>query len=319
MSRAEPQWISELIESLRVTPGSKVTLSKDFDPRYTADFVEKKDAQRLLAEGVQLLSAYQERLAAQDTHGLLLCLQALDAAGKDSTIRHVMSGVNPQGVQVHSFKVPSDEELSHDYLWRYATRLPARGNIGIFNRSHYEEVLVVRVHPELLERQRLPREAKDKDVWKRRFAEINDWERYQSDNGIRVLKVFLNISEEEQRLRFLRRIDLPDHHWKFSANDVRERQYWDDYQHAFSDMLSHTSSTWAPWYVVPADHKWFARVCVGAIVGHALVELDPKYPDVTEEQRRQLLEARAELMAEAPPGAAPDPFASRAGGGNADA
>ena len=308
MSRAEPQWIGELMKSLRIAPGSKVDLPVDFDPGYTADFVEKEDAERLMAEGVQLLSTYQERLAAQDMHGVLLCLQGFDAAGKDSTIRHVMSGVNPQGVQVHSFKVPSDEELSHDYLWRYASRLPARGNIGIFNRSHYEEVLVVRVHPELLERQRLPHEAKGTGIWKRRFAQINDWEDYLSDNGIRVLKVFLNISKEEQRLRFLRRIDLPDHHWKFSASDVRERRYWDDYQHAFSEMLSHTSSTWAPWYVVPADHKWFARVCVGAILVHTLIDLDPKYPEVTDEQRRQLLEARAELMAEAPPGVPPDPF-----------
>jgi PPK2 family polyphosphate:nucleotide phosphotransferase len=302
VSRAEPQWIGELMQSLRVAPGSKVTLSEDFDSDSTADFVEKKDAQRLLAEGVQLLSTYQERLAAQDTHAVLLCLQALDAAGKDSTIRHVMSGVNPQGVQVCSFKVPSDEELGHDYLWRYATRLPARGNIGIFNRSHYEEVLVVRVHPELLDRQRLPREAKGKGIWKRRFAEINDWEHYLNDSGIRVLKVFLNISKEEQRQRFLRRIDLPDHHWKFSASDVRERRYWDDYQLAFSDMLSDTSTTWAPWYVVPADHKWFARVCVGAILVHTLIELDPTYPEGTEEQRQLLLEARAELLAEDPTG-----------------
>ena len=310
MSRAEPRWIGELMKSLRIAPGSKVDLPEDFDPGYTADFVEKEDAQRLMVEGVQLLSTYQERLAAQDTHGVLLCLQGLDAAGKDSTIRHVMSGVNPQGVQVHGFKVPSDEELSHDYLWRYASRLPARGNIGIFNRSHYEEVLVVRVHPELLDRQRLPHEAKGSGIWKRRFAQINDWEDYLSDNGIRVLKVVLNISNEEQRLRFLRRIDLPDHHWKFSASDVRERRYWDDYQHAFSDMLSHTSSTWAPWYVVPADHKWFARVCVGAILVHTLIHLDPRFPEATDEQRRQLLEARTELMAQAPPGVPPDPFAA---------
>ena len=308
MSRTRPQWIGELVDALRVTPGSKVTLSTDFDPCFTADFVEKKEGAELLAESVQLLAAYQDRLAAQDTDGVLLCLQALDAAGKDGTIRHVMSGVNPQGVHVSSFKVPSTEELSHDYMWRYAKRLPARGEVAIFNRSHYEEVLVVRVHPELLERQRLPGEAKGKDLWKRRFAEINDWERYLTDNGIRVLKVFLNISKEEQRLRFLRRLDLPDHHWKFSASDIQERQYWDDYQRAFSDMLSHTSTEWAPWYVIPADHKWFARICVGAILVQALRELDPRYPEVTEEQLREELEARAVLMAEAPPGAAPDPI-----------
>ena len=319
MSQAQPQWIAGLVDLLRVAPGTRVTLSKDFDPGFTADFVEKKEGEQLLTESVQLLATYQDRLAAQDTNGVLLCLQGIDAAGKDGTIRHVMSGVNPQGVHVSSFKVPSTEELNHDYLWRYATRLPARGEIGIFNRSHYEEVLVVRVHPDFLERQHLPREAKGKDLWKRRFAEINDWERYLTDNGIRVLKVFLNISKEEQRRRFLRRLDLPDHHWKFSASDVRERQYWNDYQHAFSDMLSHTSTEWAPWYVIPADHKWFGRICVGAIIVHALMEIDPHYPEVTEDQMREELEARAALMAEAPPGAAPDPFANPAAGSSAEA
>ena len=288
--------------------GSRVTLSKDFDPSFTSRFVDKKDGAEFLAESVQLLAAYQDRLAAQDTDGLLLCLQALDAAGKDGTIRHVMSGVNPQGVHVSSFKVPSTEELNHDYMWRYAKRLPARGEIAIFNRSHYEEVLVVRVHPELLQRQHLPGEAKGEDIWKRRFTEINEWERYLSDNGIRVLKVFLNISKEEQRLRFLRRLDLPDHNWKFSASDVHERKYWDDYQRAFSDMLSHTSTEWAPWYVIPADHKWFARICVGAILVEALEELDPQYPEVTEEQRRLERDARAALIAEAPPGGKADPI-----------
>src|SRR5208283_407474 len=206
MSRTRPQWIGELVDVLRVTPGSKVTLSTDFDPSFTADFVEKKEGAELLAESVQLLATYQDRLAAQDTDGVLLCLQALDAAGKDGTIRHVMSGVNPQGVHVSSFKVPSTEELSHDYLWRYAQRLPARGEIGIFNRSHYEEVLVVRVHPELLGRQHLPKKPDRDGLWKRRFREINDWERYLTDNGIRVLKLFLNLSKEEQRTRFLRRL-----------------------------------------------------------------------------------------------------------------
>ncbi len=308
MSRTRPQWIGELVDLLRVAPGSRVTLSKDFDPSFTAHFVDKKDGAEFLAESVQLLAAYQDRLAAQDTDGLLLCLQALDAAGKDGTIRHVMSGVNPQGVHVSSFKVPSTEELNHDYMWRYAKRLPARGEIAIFNRSHYEEVLVVRVHPELLQRQHLPGETKGEDIWKRRFAEVNEWERYLSDNGIRVLKVFLNISKEEQRLRFLRRLDLPDHNWKFSASDVHERKYWDDYQGAFSDMLSHTSTEWAPWYVIPADHKWFARICVGAILVQALQELDPRYPEVTEEQRRLERAARAALMAEAPPEGKADPI-----------
>jgi len=219
-----------------------------------------------------------------------------------------MSGVNPQGVSVHSFKVPSAEELDHDYLWRYAQRLPARGQIGIFNRSHYEEVLVVRVHPENLDREKLPRSAKRAGVWKRRYREINDWERYLTDNGFRIVKVFLNLSKEEQRTRFLRRLDLPDHNWKFSTADVRERERWDDYQQAFSEMLSHTSTDCAPWYVVPADRKWFARIGVGAVLVHTLMEIDPRFPAVTKEQRETLREAKEMLEAQAPKGAAPDPF-----------
>ncbi len=240
-------------------------------------------------------------------------LQALDAAGKDGTIRHVMSGVNPQGVSVHSFKVPSSEELDHDYLWRYAKNLPGRGEIGIFNRSHYEEVLVVRVHPEILERQRLPKQARGKDVWTRRYRDINDWERYLVDNGFKVVKLFLNLSQEEQRIRFLRRIDLPDHNWKFSAADVHERSFWDDYQKAFSEMLSATSTDWAPWYVIPADHKWFARICASAIIANALIEIDPRYPKVTSEARAALQQTKVELEGEAPKGAAPDPFEAEAG------
>ncbi len=308
LSDEQRRRMAKFIAPLRVPPGSKVTLPEDFDPAFKAGIKRKQDGVALLEEGVQLLSEYQTRLAAQSTWGVLVILQALDAAGKDGTIRHVMSGVNPQGVAVHSFKVPSTEELDHDFLWRYSRRLPARGEIGIFNRSHYEEVLVVRVHPENLDRQRLPPVATQGDVWKRRYREINHWERYLSDNGIRVLKVFLNISKEEQRLRFLRRLDLPDHNWKFSASDVHERKYWDDYQRAFSDMLSHTSTEWAPWYVIPADHKWFARICVGAILVEALEELDPQYPEVTEEQRRLERDARAALIAEAPPGGKADPI-----------
>jgi PPK2 family polyphosphate:nucleotide phosphotransferase len=308
MSEARADWVAELIKPLRVKPGADVILARDFDPGYKADFLNKKAGESMLQQGVELLANYQERLAAQDSHGLLVCLQALDAGGKDGTIRHVMSGVNPQGVSVSSFKVPSTEELGHDYLWRYARRLPARGEIGIFNRSHYEEVLVVRVHPELLDRQRLPKEAKGKGVWERRFHEINEWERYLTDNGIKVLKIFLNLSKEEQRIRFLRRLDLPDHNWKFSANDTKERRYWDDYQRAFSEVLSNTNTEWAPWYVIPADHKWFARICVGAVLTHTLIELDPQFPKVTPEQQRDELEAKAELLAEAPEGAVPDPF-----------
>jgi PPK2 family polyphosphate:nucleotide phosphotransferase len=284
-----------------VKPGSRVTLAKSFDPGFRSGMTRKRDGAELLRRGVELLAEYQERLAAQDTYGVLVVLQALDAAGKDGTIRHVMSGVNPQGVRVDSFKVPSAEELDHDFLWRYAQKLPERGEIGIFNRSHYEEVLVVRVHPENLDRQKLPKRAKGRGVWKRRYREINDWERYLVDNGFRVVKLFLNLSKEEQRRRFIRRIDLPDHNWKFSAADVKERAHWDEYQKAYSEMLSHTSTEWAPWYVIPADHKWFARVAAAAVIGHTLVELDPRYPTVDEDVRRKLLEVKAELEAEGDP------------------
>jgi PPK2 family polyphosphate:nucleotide phosphotransferase len=302
--------IADLIEPLRVAPGSEVTLEKDFDPGYKADFVKKKDGVELLQRGVELLSEYQARLAAQDTYGVLVVLQALDAAGKDGTIRHVMSGVNPQGVSVHSFKVPSAEELDHEYLWRFAQRLPARGEIGIFNRSYYEEVLVVRVHPENLARQKLPKAARGKDVWERRYRDINAWERYLTDNGFVMVKLFLNLSKEEQRVRFLRRIDLPDHNWKFSSADVRERSYWVEYQKAFSEMLSATSTEWAPWYVIPADHKWFARICAAAVVADALMAIDPRFPEVTVEARAALRQTKVELEAEAPRGAAADPFAA---------
>jgi len=298
------------IESLRVEPGSTVKLAKDFDPGYKASFAKKKDGAEILAAGVRVLAEYQARLAAQDTWGVLVCLQALDAGGKDGTIRHVMSGVNPQGVRVSGFKVPSAEELNHDYLWRYARRLPGRGEIGIFNRSHYEEVLVVRVHPALLDRQRLPAAAKGKDVWARRYREINDWEHFLADNGFRVVKLFLNLSKEEQRIRFLKRLDLPEKNWKFSAADAREREYWDDYQAAFSDMLSHTSTEWAPWYVIPADHKWFARICVSAVLAHTLMEIDPHYPRVDKAKREDLAQTKALLEAEAPRGAAKDPYAA---------
>jgi PPK2 family polyphosphate:nucleotide phosphotransferase len=299
--------IAGFVKPLRVPPGAKVTLADDFDPGYRAEFIDKGDGVELLREAVGLLADYQARLAAQATHGLLVVLQSLDAGGKDGTIRHVMSGVNPQGVRVTSFKVPANEELDHDFLWRYGRRLPARGEIGIFNRSHYEEVLVVRVHPELLEREKLPPAATGKHVWKRRYREINDWERYLDDNGIRVVKLFLNLSKEEQRIRFLSRIDVPEKNWKFSASDVHERAFWDDYQQAFSEMLTHTSTAWAPWYVVPADHKWFARIAASAVIVNALIELDPQYPEVSETALRALVEVKAELEAEAPDGAAPDP------------
>ncbi|MER5386391.1 polyphosphate kinase 2 family protein [Streptomyces sp. NPDC006465] len=310
MPDARAERVAKLIDPLRVEPGSRVNLGEDFDPRYKAG-LKKKHGAELLKAGVSLLAEYQERLAAQDTYGVLLCLQALDAGGKDGTIRHVMSGVNPQGVKVSSFKQPSAEELDHDYLWRYAARLPARGDIAIFNRSHYEEVLVVRVHPEVLDRQRLPSDVCGPDIWDRRYRAINDWERYLTDNGFKVVKIFLNLSKEEQRTRFMKRLDLPERNWKFSAADVRERRRWDEYQHAFSEMLSQTSTPWAPWYVVPADRKWFARVCTAAVLAHTLMDIDPRYPVVGKEARKDLRAARRELEADAPEGAPADPYAAR--------
>ena len=307
----ERKRVANFIQPFRVKPGAKVKLEKDFDPAFKAGVKRKKQGVKLLHQGVKQLAEYQMRLAAQDTHGVLVVLQALDAAGKDGTIRHVMSGVNPQGVSVHSFKVPSSEEVSHDFLWRYQRQLPQRGEIGVFNRSHYEEVLVVRVHPENLDRQRMPREAKGTDVWRRRYREINDWERYLADNGFRIVKLFLNLSKEEQRCRFLRRLDLPDHNWKFSAADVRERAHWDEYQKAFSEMLSHTSTPWAPWHVIPADRKWFARIAAGAVILDALMEIDPRFPTVSADAREQLGDAKAELEAQAPKGAARDPVADQ--------
>jgi PPK2 family polyphosphate:nucleotide phosphotransferase len=300
--------IARFIEPFRVKPGSHVTLAKDFDPAFKAGIEKKKDGAELLTLGIELLSDYQARLAAQDTVGVVVVLQALDAAGKDGTIRHVMSGVNPQGVRVESFKVPSATDLNHDFLRRYQEHLPSRGEIGIFNRSHYEEVLVVRVHQENLVRQKLPPETRKDHVWKHRYDAINNWERYLVENGFRVVKLFLNLSKEEQRVRFLRRIDLPEHNWKFSAHDVQERRSWDAYQEAFSQMLSNTSTEWAPWHVIPADRKWFARIAAAGVIANALIELDPQYPTLDADALRDLQATKVELESEAPKGAAPDPF-----------
>jgi PPK2 family polyphosphate:nucleotide phosphotransferase len=300
MEDARVQRIREQIAPLRVPPGSEVVLERDFDPGNTGDLFGEEASKDLLKQGVELLDHYQSRLAAQDAYGVLVVLQALDAGGKDSTIRHVMTGVNPQGVVVHGFRRPSSEELDHDYLWRYAQKLPARGQITIFNRSHYEEVLVVRVHPEILQRQKLPHWARGDDVWERRYRQINDWERFLVENGFPVVKLFLNLSKEEQRRRFLRRIDHPEKNWKFNANDVKEREHWDDYQAAFSQMLSATSTEHAPWYVIPADHKWFMRVAVAAVLVSTLAEVDPQYPTVSEEAREALLASRAVLEAQSP-------------------
>jgi PPK2 family polyphosphate:nucleotide phosphotransferase len=309
MTVQDTGWAAGLTEPLRVKPGTAVRLPDGFDPGDRLGLHKKKDGAQLLRRGKELLTEYQRRLAAQDTYGVLVVLQAIDAGGKDGTIRHVMSGVNPQGVTVSSFKAPSAEELDHDYLWRHARRLPARGQIGIFNRSHYEEVLVARVHPQDLDRERLPPQARGPGVWKRRYREINDWERYLTDNGIAVVKLFLNVSKEEQRTRFLKRIDRPEKNWKFSAGDARERRCWDGYQLAYSEMLSNTSTDWAPWHVLPADHKWLTRACAAAVIAAALIAIDPHYPVTDDAARAELGKAKAELEAEAPPGAPADPAA----------
>jgi PPK2 family polyphosphate:nucleotide phosphotransferase len=289
------RFMADLIEPLTVPPGSTVKLSRDHDPGYTGR-VTKDQAATLLADGTQLLAEYQDRLAAQDTYGVLLVLQGIDAAGKDGTIKHVMSGVNPQAVQVTSFKQPSADELNHDYLWRCQRALPGRGKIGIFNRSHYEEVLVVRVHRELLAAERMPDPGDG--IWERRYREINDWERYLTDNGIRLVKVMLNLSKREQAKRFLKRIDHPEKNWKFSPSDISERQHWDAYQRAFEAMLSRTSTHWAPWHVVPADHKWFSRLATAAVLVQALRAIDPRYPAADPAVRGEMLQARDELRAE---------------------
>jgi PPK2 family polyphosphate:nucleotide phosphotransferase len=293
------QGIDRFVAPYRVTKGKKFRL-KDFDPGDTGDLGSdrKPMARELLGRGVQWLAEEQEKLYAQDRRSLLLVFQAMDAAGKDSTIRHVMSGVNPQGCQVFSFKQPSMEELDHDYLWRYHNRLPERGRIGIFNRSYYEEVLVVRVHPELLEGQRIPREQVARDIWKRRLEDISGFEKYLARQGTTVLKFFLNVSRKEQKARFLERLDQPDKNWKFSPADVSERRHWDGYMAAYEDAIRHTASREAPWYVVPADHKWFTRLVVAAAVVHALRGMDLSFPQVSETRRKELAAARRALMAE---------------------
>jgi PPK2 family polyphosphate:nucleotide phosphotransferase len=301
-----PKRIADFIAPFRVEPGRRVRLPGDFETDGQRRR-SKEETQEILEAGVQMLAEYQARLAAQDTYALLVVFQAMDAAGKDGTIRHVMSGVNPQGVEVHSFKAPSPEDLDHDFLWRYQRRLPARGNIGIFNRSHYEEMLVVRVHPQILAAQQLPPSSRRGDIWKRRFRQVNDWESYLTEQGYRIVKIFLNLSKDEQRRRFLARIDEPEKNWKFSAADVRERGFWDDYQKAFSEVLSNTSTEWAPWYVIPADDKPFARVAAAGVIADALIHIDPQFPRVSKEARAALLVAKTDLEAEAPERAAPDP------------
>ena len=287
--------MDRVLDSFKVPPGKAVSLRRDHDPGHTGHFTSKEKAAKTLAEGIGILADLQYRLYAQNTYALLLILQGPDAAGKDSTIRHVMSGVNPQGVQVTSFGVPSAEELDHDYLWRTSKELPRRGNIGIFNRSYYEEVLVVRVHPEDLDREQLPAALKDDSIWERRFSDINAFEKYLTGNGIVILKCFLNLSCGEQKKRFLERVENPEKSWKFSEADIRERKLWGEYRVACDDMLGHTSTEWAPWYVIPADHKWFTRLAVVSLLIRTLNGLGLHYPEISPEERRTLNEAIEEM------------------------
>jgi PPK2 family polyphosphate:nucleotide phosphotransferase len=286
------------LRDIAVEPGATVSLKKDFDPNFTGGYDDKAGALQRVSENVARLSAMQEVLYAQDTYALLIIFQAMDAAGKDGAIRHVMSGVNPQGCQVTSFKTPSADDLDHDYLWRASKALPGRGMIGIFNRSYYEEVLVVRVHPELLEKQKLPPNARDKDIWQRRYKQMNNYEKYLRQNGMIVLKLFLNISKKEQKRRFLARIDEPQKNWKFSTADYGERKYWDDYQKAFEEMLENTSTDWAPWFVIPADNKWFARLAISEVISAVLERLNLQVASVSEERKKELMEIRGQLLAE---------------------
>lgn len=286
-----------ITQPFRVTDGRKFRL-KDVDPGDTLwlKAEDKPKAKEALALGVQALAELQDKLYAQDRWSLLLIFQAMDAAGKDGAIKHVMSGINPQGCQVSSFKAPSDEELDHDYLWRCMKELPNRGHIGIFNRSYYEETLVVRVHPEYLARQKLPPQLVTKDIWQERFQDIGNFERYLTRNGIVVLKFFLHVSKKEQKRRFLERIENPDKNWKFSASDAAEREHWDEYMAAYEDMIQHTATKTAPWFVVPADNKWFTRAVVAAAVIGALASLDLAYPEVSEAKLKELAAAKAALM-----------------------
>jgi len=286
----------QLTEPFRVTHGKKFRL-KNVDPGDTL-WLEQEDkpkAKEALATGVGALAQFQDMLYAQDRWSVLLIFQAMDAAGKDGAIKHVMSGINPQGCQVNSFKAPSTEELDHDYLWRSMRVLPNRGHIGIFNRSYYEETLVVRVHPELLAKQKLPPQLVTKGIWQERFQDIRNFERYLTHNGVLVLKFFLHVSKKEQKRRFLERIDNPDKNWKFSASDAAEREHWDKYMAAYQDMIQNTATKDAPWYVVPADNKWFTRAVVAAAIIEAMASLNLAYPEVTPEQRKELAAAKAVL------------------------
>ena len=295
----------KLIKLCQVVPGAKVRL-KQHNPGWaqTEELEElgkdviKGRAETILAENIAHLTEAQELLYANDVYSVLVILQAMDAAGKDGTIKHVMSGMNPQGCQVFSFKKPSDEELDHNFLWRYMKALPERGRIGIFNRSYYEEVLVVKVHPELHERQKLPPGKRGKSFWQERYDDINHFERHLSRNGTLILKFFLHLSKDEQKKRFLERLETPEKHWKFSTSDLAERAFWKDYMEAFEEALSATSTEWAPWYIIPADHKWVARAVVADILTSTISSLHLTYPEVTPEKRKALEEARIQLEEE---------------------
>jgi PPK2 family polyphosphate:nucleotide phosphotransferase len=288
-------WASKLTKAYRVDDGSKFRL-KDFDPADTGKLHSKEHAEELLAQGIASLAELQDKLYAQDRWGVLLIFQAMDAAGKDGAIKHVMSGVNPQGCQVYSFKAPSVEEMNHDYLWRTMRCVPERGRIGIFNRSYYEEVLVVRVHPELLKQSRIPPSLITKDVWKERFQEIHSFERYLWRNGIVTRKFFLNVSKKEQKRRFIDRLDHPEKNWKFSSADLHERECWDDYMKAYEEMIGQTSCSHAPWYVIPADNKWFTRVAVAAAIVETLEDLKLSYPKVPADKKKELHAAKVVLL-----------------------
>lgn len=296
MEKMKAKLVHEFIEPYVVESGAGFRL-KDHDPGDTHGLKsgDKPEAKRLTEEGIVLLSEMQDKLYAQSNWGLLLIFQAMDAAGKDSTIKHVMSGVNPQGVEVFPFKEPSSEELAHNFLWRTNRCMPPRGKIGIFNRSYYEEVLVVKVHPELLEKQRIPKELRGDHFWKKRYEDIEAFEKYLTRNGIAIRKFFLNVSKKEQKKRFLERLDNPEKNWKFSAADVKERKYWHDYQLAYEKMIRNTASEHAPWVVVPADNKWFSRLLVVATVVDALSAMKLEYPKVSEEKLAELRAARKEL------------------------
>jgi PPK2 family polyphosphate:nucleotide phosphotransferase len=286
--------IDRVLKKFRVTNGKHFRL-KDIDPGETDKFKSVDFAKERLADGIKALSQMQEKLYAQNKWSLLLIFQAMDAAGKDGTIKHVMSGINPQGCQVHSFKGPSTLDLNHDFLWRSNVALPERGQIGIFNRSYYEETLVVRVHKELLKGQRIPPSLVTKNIWEERFEDINAYEKYLSRNGVVVRKFFLHVSKKEQKKRFLSRLDEPAKNWKFSASDLKERGFWDEYQEAYEDMIKNTATEHAPWFVVPADNKWFTHLVVAAAVYDAMDSLDLQFPEVTEEQKKALEEARKVL------------------------